>query len=129
MVLAVLAAVAGLYGLYVGIFMPGWETDQISAELGRAYERSKARERHGTSLAPLSPGADVWRDAVNTAMAASEAVQTAETVAEWRQAADLWREAIELMKAVPASSEYYPLAQEKALEYQPNFIYTQQRAQ
>jgi sulfur relay (sulfurtransferase) DsrC/TusE family protein len=70
---------------------------------------------------------DSWSDAVAKAIAASEAAQTAKTANEWKDVAALWSEAIELMKAVPESSEHYEVAQSKISEYQPNLEYAQTR--
>lgn len=70
--------------------------------------------------------ADPFGDAVNKAMAAGEGAQTAKTADEWGAVATLWGEAIELMKAVPESSENYQVAQQKATEYGPNLEYAQQ---
>ncbi|ASC70288.1 uncharacterized protein XM38_012250 [Halomicronema hongdechloris C2206] len=66
---------------------------------------------------------DSFGEAVNTAMAAAEAAQTAQTADEWGNVAELWTKAIELMKAVPESSENYQTAQQKVEEYQRNVDY------
>ena len=125
--LAILVAVAGIYGVYAGILVPGWEFDHVSAELGRAYERSRSRNEQAVKATPIAQTTDTWRDAVNEAMAASEAAQTAATVGEWLSVVTLWSNAIELMLAVPETSEYYTKAQQKAVEYQPNLEYVQQK--
>ncbi len=68
---------------------------------------------------------DVFRDAVNKAMEAAELVQLAKTSEDWSNVASVWKQAIDLMKAVPVSSPSYETAQKKALEYQSNVEYAQ----
>ena len=72
---------------------------------------------------------DPFRDAVNTALAASELNETAITTADWREVAIQWTRAIELMKAVPKDHEKYDVAQQRALEaYPKNLAYAQGKA-
>lgn len=71
---------------------------------------------------------DGFGEAVNSAMAASEAAQTAQTADEWSKVTELWGNAIELMQAVPETSENYQTAQQKVEEYQPNLEYAQKNA-
>lgn len=71
---------------------------------------------------------DSFGDAVNAAMEAAEVTQTAQTPEEWSKVADLWDKSIELMKAVPETSENYQTAQQKTVEYQDNLEYAQQNA-
>ena len=72
---------------------------------------------------------DPFRDAVNTALAATELNETAETTEDWRAVAIQWTRAIELMKAVPKSHEKYDVAQQRALEaYPKNLAYAQGKA-
>lgn len=72
---------------------------------------------------------DPFRDAVNTALAATELNETAETSEDWREVAIQWTRAIELMKAVPKSHEKYDIAQQRALEaYPKNLAYAQGKA-
>ncbi|HEY9762992.1 MAG TPA: hypothetical protein V6D07_10735 [Trichocoleus sp.] len=70
--------------------------------------------------------ADPFRDAVNLAGEASQLVQTAQTSEDWKQVADTWQRAIDLMQQVPQSSPNYAIAQQKAVEYLPNLQYAQQ---
>lgn len=83
-------------------------------------------EESSSPEAPLVD--DSFGEAVNTAMAASEATQTAKTTDEWKAVAELWSKAIELMKAVPETSENYQTAQQKATEYQSNLEYAKSNA-
>ena len=70
-----------------------------------------------------------FREAVNTALAATELNETAETTEDWREVAIQWTRAIELMKAVPKSHEKYDIAQQRALEaYPKNLAYAQGKA-
>jgi cytoskeletal protein RodZ len=69
-----------------------------------------------------------FRDAVNQAMAAAEATQTAATPDQWQQVADQWQSAIDLLKQVPAEDTNAAIAQEKITEYERNLDYAVQRA-
>ncbi|MGL4377142.1 MAG: hypothetical protein ACRCT1_11935 [Microcoleaceae cyanobacterium] len=69
-----------------------------------------------------------WYDAVNKALAASNAVQKAKTPEEWQKVVTLWEEAIDLMKKVPQSDANYALAQQKAVEYEKNLTYAKGNA-
>lgn len=68
-----------------------------------------------------------FSDAVNKATAAATAAQSAGTYEDWNKTADLWTEAIALMKAVPDSNDNYQTAQQKTSEYQDNLNYAQER--
>jgi hypothetical protein len=73
--------------------------------------------------------ADPFREAVNAAQTAANLAQTAKTSAEWQAVAGSWAKAIDLMKQVPEGSPNHAVAQQKAVEYQPNLTYAQQNAQ
>ncbi|MCW6038986.1 hypothetical protein K4A83_22425 [Spirulina subsalsa FACHB-351] len=82
-----------------------------------------------TEVAPAVPTSPTpFRDAVNKAMEAANAVQTAQTQAEWQQVAQTWQEAIALMQQVPADDPNYATAQEKVTEYQGYLEYAQTNA-
>jgi hypothetical protein len=77
-----------------------------------------------TSASPASsPQPDSFREAVNKAMSAATITQSAKSKDDWNLVASQWQEAIALMKAVPASSPNYAVAQKKVVEYQPNLDY------
>ncbi|MGB5975405.1 MAG: hypothetical protein WBG38_18915 [Nodosilinea sp.] len=82
---------------------------------------------------PADPGAvsdgDLFRQAVNAAQTAANQAQEASTPTQWQEVADTWTLAIDLMRRVPASDPNYAIAQQKAVDYQPNLIYAQQNAQ
>lgn len=69
-----------------------------------------------------------FSDAVNQATAAASAAQSASTHEAWNSTAELWTEAIALMRAVPESNENYQTAQQKVSEYQNNLKYAQERS-
>lgn len=75
-----------------------------------------------------SPGADPFRDAVNSAQNAAVLVQNAKTAADWNKAANKWLEAIELMKEVPKSSANYQIAQQRIGQYHKNLDYAEKKA-
>ncbi|MDB9313255.1 hypothetical protein PN462_09105 [Spirulina sp. CS-785/01] len=69
-----------------------------------------------------------WYDAVNKAMEAANAVQTAQTQEEWQSVAQTWQQAIALMRQVPQDSPNYQQAQQKVTEYQGYLQYAQKNA-
>jgi len=69
-----------------------------------------------------------FADAVNQAIAASEASQAASSKDDWDNAANLWDSAISQMKSVPASNASYATAQLKVGEYQQNLDYAKDRS-
>ena len=71
---------------------------------------------------------DTFQSAVNQAMDAATLTQTASTPEDWQQVAKAWENAIALMKSVPPSHPRYSIAQQKAVEYQPNLTYAQNNA-
>ncbi len=72
---------------------------------------------------------DPFREAVNKAMKAAQMTQKAKGKEQWIAVATAWQEAITLMEAVPADSPNYPVAQQKAQEYQKNLAYAQNNAE
>ena len=102
------------------------EQSDVSAE-DEAFEAETLSDDEVTS--PPSGDFDPFREAVNTALAATELNETAETTEDWREVAIQWTRAIELMKAVPKSHEKYDVAQQRALEaYPKNLAYAQGKA-
>lgn len=75
-----------------------------------------------------APKSDPWRDAVNKAQKAAVLAQTAQSKSEWNAVANEWKQAVALMKAVPAASPNYSKAQQKAAEYQTNLSVANRRA-
>ena len=76
-----------------------------------------------TSTITAVPSANPWRDAVNRAMAAAEAAQTAQTSDDWSAVATTWDEAIALLLSIPEADPNYARAQEKVVEYTRNLDY------
>lgn len=69
-----------------------------------------------------------FADAVNQAMAASEASQTATSQDDWDSVANLWDAAVSQMESVPALNADYATAQLKVNEYQQNLDYAKERS-
>jgi hypothetical protein len=89
-----------------------------------AYQAPSVTPTPVTSASPASsPQPNSFREAVNKAMSAATITQSAKSKDDWNLVASQWQEAIALMKAVPASSPNYALAQKKVVEYQPNLDY------
>jgi hypothetical protein len=98
-------------------------------EISKPTTELAVAEDEEASVEASTPDPDrTFADAVNQAMAAAEATQTARNPDEWEKAASLWTQAIELMKAVPEASENYQTAQQKITDYQPNLEYSQKNA-
>ncbi|MBE9179904.1 hypothetical protein IQ268_15135 [Oculatella sp. LEGE 06141] len=74
-----------------------------------------------------SPKSEDFRWAVNRAMSAAELTQTADSDEEWLTITTWWREAIDLMQNVPASSPNYSVAQSKVVEYERNLAYARSK--
>jgi hypothetical protein len=84
-------------------------------------------KQHGPTVETLKSEAFRW--AVNRAMSAAELTQTADSRDEWSIVSAWWKEAIELMGAVPRSHPKYQLAQQKVEEYQQNLTYAETRVE
>ncbi|TVQ50924.1 MAG: hypothetical protein EA366_16190 [Spirulina sp. DLM2.Bin59] len=93
-----------------------------------------ATDPNGAATAPATtpvtvpPSETPFRDAVNKAMDAANAVQVAQDQADWQAVAVQWQEAIALMQQVPADDPNYAIAQEKVTEYTGYLQYAQQNA-
>lgn len=96
----------------------------VMCEVGLALVILSKYYQHLTSR-QLSANSEEFRLAVNKAMSAAELTQLAQSNQEWNEVATNWQGAIDLMKAVPADSSKYQLAQEKVNEYQRNLEYAQ----
>ncbi|MBE9140074.1 hypothetical protein IQ254_23235 [Nodosilinea sp. LEGE 07088] len=75
------------------------------------------------------PEVDLFRQAVNAAQTASNQAQTASTAADWQNVANSWASAIELMQRVPEADPNHAVAQQKAVDYQPNLSYARQNVE
>lgn len=75
-----------------------------------------------------TPAATPFRDAVNKAMQASTATQTAATPEQWQEVSQQWQASIDLMAKVPEGDANYSIAQQKIGEYQRNLDYAKQQA-
>ena len=81
------------------------------------------------NLATASDAApDTFREAVNSALKASELGRVAKTKEDWTIVTDRWQEAVSLMRRVPVSSPNHQLAQAKVIEYQKYLLYAQEAA-
>ncbi|MEM8640336.1 MAG: hypothetical protein AAGG51_16195 [Cyanobacteria bacterium P01_G01_bin.54] len=76
----------------------------------------------------VPPSQTPFRDAVNKAMSTAEAVQTAQSTAEWQAVVTGWQEAIALMQQVPEGDPNRAVAQEKVSEYTGYLEYAQTNA-
>ncbi len=88
-----------------------------------------------TSVQPVSstsprPSVDdsAFRQAVNQAMIAASAAQSAKSPASWEKVASLWSQGIASMKGVPKASPNYGSSLSKVKEYQEYFQYAQRKS-
>ena len=79
-------------------------------------------------LPPLPVPLDRFEQALDKAYGAATITQSAQSTEDWRAIAIQWREAISLMKAVPASSPHKVIARKKIIQYQQSLKYAQQQA-
>ncbi|WP_017304154.1 hypothetical protein [Spirulina subsalsa] len=115
--------------LTVLTFLGGCEMINSINPFASEEETWVEEETPPTEEAPAVPTSPTpFRDAVNKAMAAANAVQTAQTQAEWQEVAQTWQEAIALMQQVSADDPNYATAQEKVTEYQGYLEYAQTNA-
>ena len=75
---------------------------------------------------PAAPPS-AYEDALLDATAASKALPTAETSADWGRIAAQWQSAIALLNDIPTNSNYSAQAQAKAEEYQRNYGYANEQ--
>lgn len=76
----------------------------------------------------LAAQADLFGEAVNTAMSAAVITQSAITKDDWDLVVNKWKSAITLLKKVPKSSPNYAKSQAKVQEYERNLNYAAQQA-
>lgn len=99
---------------------PAAPTDQAPADPAAPTAQAPA-------AAPNVPPSETpFRDAVNKAMEAANAVQSAKTPEEWQNVATLWQTAIALMQQVPEGDANHAVAQQKVTEYTNYLQYAQQ---
>ncbi|MFQ4137618.1 hypothetical protein PGN35_014975 [Nodosilinea sp. PGN35] len=127
-----------ILGLGLGALVLALLAFLLNGLLGRLRQPAPGGEPVVTEPAdpaepPTDPAAvaedDLFRQAVNAAQTAANQAQTASTSAQWQEVADAWARAIDLMQRVPAADPNYAVAQQKAVEYQPNLNYAQQNAE
>jgi hypothetical protein len=131
-----------ILGLGLGALVLALAGLLLSGLLGRLRQPSPGGDPVVTEPATPDPGAapqappdpaaveetDLFRQAVNAAQTAANQAQTATTADQWQAVADSWAASIALMERVPEADPNYAVAQQKAVEYQPNLNYAQQNA-
>ncbi|MEQ9670380.1 retropepsin-like aspartic protease family protein [Coleofasciculus sp. G2-EDA-02] len=79
-------------------------------------------------LPPPPPESDTYEEAVDVATSAVTISQSAVSREDWQLVANRWQEAIQLLKAVPASSKNHSTAQQKLSQYQNLLADAKQRS-
>ena len=113
----VVGVVTGMLAIAVVAFV-GKIVNQPAATAGKNLDET----------ANLANAPDTFREAVNSAVKASELGRSAKTKEDWATVTDRWQEAVSLMRRVPESSPNHQLAQTKVLEYQKYLLYAQEAA-
>ena len=113
----VVGLVTGMLAIAVVAFV-GKIVNQPAATAGKNLDET----------ANLATAPDTFREAVNSAVKASELGRSAKTKEDWATVTDRWQEAVSLMRRVPESSPNHQLAQTKVLEYQKYLLYAQEAA-
>lgn len=77
---------------------------------------------------PPTASRDTYSEAISAASGAFQLSQSARSQDDWSLVASRWRQAVELLVAVPNSSPNYTTAQAKLAEYRRNLSYAEQQA-
>ncbi len=105
-----------------------FRNDGTSATPSTAKTETPSNQASTTAANATVAASDPFREAVNAAMAAAVAAQTAQSPQQWATVATSWNKAITNMKAVAPDHPRYATAQQKATEYGKNFDYARQNA-
>ncbi len=103
--------------------------DQVDTD-SRLYRpaQTKAEEyRRNLAYSRVERTQSAFRLGVKVAEEASYLASKATTAADWQRVAQRWQMALRLMQAVPRTSDHFPIAQTKLVEYSTKFAYTQRR--
>ena len=117
----VVGLVTGMLAIAVVAFV-GKIVNQPAATAGKNLD-----ETANLATAP-DTAPDTFREAVSSAVKATELGRSAKTQEDWATVTDRWQEAVSLMRRVPQSSPNHQLAQTKVLEYQKYLLYAQEAA-
>lgn len=70
----------------------------------------------------------LYERALDSAQSAATITQSAQSADDWNLALSRWRQAVDLLQAVPKSSPYYAIAKSKIAQYQRYLTYAQKQA-
>jgi hypothetical protein len=82
-----------------------------------ASQNTIAQPNPAASAQPENPNSDPFATAVRLAEKASDIGKTAQTSDQWRELAEMWGKASNLMGAVPATDKRYAIAQDRTALY------------
>jgi hypothetical protein len=77
---------------------------------------------------PASTSPDPWYQAIGNANQAAQLATTATTATQWNQVAGAWGRSVALLQDISAGDPRQTFGQRKALEYQQNLVFAQQKA-
>lgn len=75
-----------------------------------------------------TPKDDTFEKAIDKGKIAAQLTKSAQTTDEWKIVVKRWEQAIRLLEEVPTSSDNYPMAQQKILQYQLHRDFARQNA-
>ncbi|MEM6838795.1 MAG: primosomal protein N' (replication factor Y) - superfamily II helicase [Cyanobacteria bacterium P01_C01_bin.120] len=141
-VLLAIAAVWGGYKYYIGewdfpvwlknpgTLLPTSAPSSPPAESDSTNQSSTATPSESASpAAPTTPAAPsaAFQEGLNVAYEAATKTQAAQSQQEWQEIVNLWAEAIDTLKKVPADDPNAAIAQQKIQDYQRNLNYARER--
>ncbi|MBF2045843.1 MAG: retroviral-like aspartic protease family protein [Elainella sp. C42_A2020_010] len=102
---------------------------ELSSELSLPSPTAPAVQPDPATPAKASTSKiDPFRLAIDRASSAYTISKSAQSRDDWKLVANRWRQAIELMKSVPAASPHHAQVRQKLADYQKNLAYAQQQA-
>ena len=111
-----------LISLWIYLF-----TNLPEVQQSMSYVNQSLEKRLEVTPEP-TPKDDTFEKAINKGKIAAQLTKSAQTTDEWKVVVKRWEQAIKLLEEVPTSSNNYPMAQQKILQYQLHRDFAKQNA-
>ncbi|BAY46154.1 hypothetical protein SAMD00079811_37620 [Scytonema sp. HK-05] len=111
-----------LISLWIYLF-----TNLPEVQQSMSYVNQSLEKRLEVTPEP-TPKDDNFEKAINKGKIAAQLTKSAQTTDEWKVVVKRWEQAIKLLEEVPTSSNNYPMAQQKILQYQLHRDFAKQNA-
>lgn len=111
-----------LISLWIYLF-----TNLPEVQQSMSYVNQSLEKRLEVTPEP-TPKDDSFEKAINKGKIAAQLTKSAQTTDEWKVVVKRWEQAIKLLEEVPTSSNNYPMAQQKILQYQLHRDFAKQNA-